>query len=312
MRLFYASDIHGSEQCFRKFLGAARFYGAEVLVLGGDITGKVMVPVVERESGRSEAQLLGQRQSAGTEAELEELEQRIRFNGFYPYRCSQEEYDRLQEDEQYRDEVFRRLMRDEVARWMRIAEERLGSSGVRCFVMAGNDDDWEIDEALQSSYVVNPDGRIVEVDGYQMLSCSWTNRTPWDSPREADEEELYACLAELADQLDSARPTILNLHCPPYGTPLDRAPRLTDDLRVVSKGGEAQLVPIGSTAVRRLIEERQPVLALHGHVHESRAATKIGRTVCINPGSAYSEGVIDGVVVELSRDRVKSYQLVSG
>lgn len=312
MRIYYSSDIHGSELCFRKFLAAARFYEAEVLILGGDITGKVMVPVVETEPGRFAAALLGRETKAKGEDEVAELERRIRFNGFYPYRCGLDEYRRLEEDERYEDEVFRRLMREEAARWMRLAEERLGKSGVRCFVMPGNDDDWEIDAALVSEYVVNPDGKVVELDGYQMLSSSWTNRTPWASPRETDEDDLYARLAGLAEQLDATRPAIFNLHCPPYDTPLDRAPALTEDLKVIRQGGEPKLVPVGSTAVRRLIEERQPAVALHGHVHESRAIVSIGRTVCVNPGSAYSEGVIDGAVIELGRDGVKSCQLVSG
>ena len=312
MRIYYSTDIHGSERCFRKFLGAASFYKANVLILGGDITGKVMVPVVETTPGRFQAQLLGQPAQAKDEQELGELEKRIRFNGLYPYRCSADEYRRLEQDEPYRTGVFRQLMRDEVARWMRLAEERLGGSGIRCFVMPGNDDEWAIDEALASDRVVNPDGRLVDLDGWQMISSAWTNRTPWASPREADEEDLYAKLSSLAERLDPARPAIFNLHCPPHNTPLDRAPALTADLRVVSSGGEPRLASVGSTAVRRLIEERQPALSLHGHVHESRAVARIGRTLCVNPGSAYSEGVIDGAVVELRHDRVKSCQLVSG
>lgn len=312
MKVYYASDVHGSELCFRKFLGAARFYGAEVLILGGDITGKMMVPVVEVEPGRFEAQLLGRRRRAKGGRGLEELERHVRFNGFYPYRCTSEEHARLASDARYRDEVFGRLMRDEVARWMRIAEERLGASGVRCYVMPGNDDDWEIDEALESSYVVNPDGRVLDIDGFQLLSHSWTNRTPWNSPRETDDDDLYARLVALAEKLDPERPAIFNLHCPPYDTPLDRAPALSDDLRVISEGGEPKLVPVGSTAVRRLIEEREPLVSLHGHIHEARGVVRLGRTLCVNPGSAYSEGMIDGALVELDDGQVRSCQLVSG
>lgn len=312
MRLFYTGDIHGSELLFRKFLGAAKFYEVDALVLGGDITGKVMVPIVERKPGRFEATVLGRTRKAKNEQQLEELEKHIRFNGFYPYRCSADEYERLARDEELRDATFRRLMRDEVARWVRLAEERLADSGVACLIMPGNDDEWETDEALESSYVVNPDGRVVELDGFQVLSSAWTNPTPWDSPRELPEEELWEKLAGLAAELDPERPAIFNLHCPPYDTPLDRAPALTDDLQVVTEGGEPKLVPVGSRSVRRLIEERQPVVSLHGHIHESRGVCRLGKTVCINPGSAYGEGVIDGAVIELDGDEVKSSQLVSG
>ncbi|MGZ4430483.1 MAG: metallophosphoesterase family protein [Gaiellales bacterium] len=311
MRIYYAGDVHGSEKCWRKFLNAAKFYEVDTLVMGGDITGKVMVPIVETADGRHQARVLG-RDEVVASSELDELEKRIRFNGFYPYRCDRKEYQRLESDHAYREQLFTRLMVDEVRRWIRLAEERLQGTGIRCYVMPGNDDEFAVDEALRSDYVVNPDNRVVELNGLQMLSCSWTNRTPWDSPREEDEPQLLARLEGLAAKLDPDRPAVFNLHCPPANTPLDRAPQLTEDLRVVMDGGEPRIVSVGSTAVRELIERYQPVLSLHGHIHESKGVAKIGRTTCVNPGSAYSEGVIDGAVVDLRGDKVKSCQLVTG
>jgi uncharacterized protein len=312
VRLYYAGDVHGSEKCWRKFLGAARFYEADTLIMGGDITGKLMVPIVARDDGRHEATVLGRLETV-TDDGLEELEKRVRFNGFYPYRCDRAEYERLSSDREYRDTVFTDLMVAEVARWIALAEERLAGTGIRCYVMPGNDDEFAIDGALESPTVVNPDNRVVQVDEEtQMLSCSWTNPTPWDSPREQPEDELLERLHGLAAQLEPGVNTIFNLHCPPHNTTLDRAPQLTDDLKVVLDGGEARIVPVGSTAVRALIEEIQPVLSLHGHIHESKAIAKIGKTTCVNPGSAYSEGVIDGAVVELRGRKIRSCQLVTG
>lgn len=318
MRVYYASDLHGAEKLWRKFLNAAAFYDADVLVMGGDLTGKVLVPVVERRPGRWAARLSGKEQKAKTEGQLVELEQRIRFNGFYPIRCSLEEFSLLSADESFRDQRFKKAMRAELQRWLQLAHDKLAGSGVTCFVMPGNDDEWDIDAVLESAPVpiVSCEGRVVEIDGMadgvQMLSSAWTNPTPWDSPRELPEDELAERLEKLAAELTSDRPAIFNLHCPPYDSGLDRAPQLTDDLRVVTEGGEPKMVPVGSTAVRELIERHQPLLALHGHIHESRAAVEIGRTLCVNPGSAYAEGVLDGVVVELDRDGISSYQLVSG
>ena len=312
MKLYYAGDVHGSEKCWRKFLNAARFYEVDTLVMGGDITGKVMVPIVVTGDGRHEASVLGRTETVADDG-LEELEKRIRFNGFYPYRCDRPEYERLESDTAYRDQVFTRLMVDEVERWIRLAEERLAGTGIRCFVMPGNDDEFAVDEALRSEMVVNPDNRVVRLgDEAQMLSCSWTNPTPWDSPREEDEDALLERLRGLASRLEPGVPTIFNLHCPPHGTSLDRAPQLTADLQVVKDGGEPRIVSVGSTAVRTLIEEVQPVLSLHGHIHESRAVARIGRTTCVNPGSAYAEGVIDGAVVDVRKDKVRSCQLVTG
>lgn len=312
MRLFYAGDVHGSEQCFRKFLNAARFYDAQVIILGGDITGKVMVPLVEQKPGRFVAHVFGRKKKAKRPEDVAELEKQVRFNGFYPYRCSPDEYDRLAEDARYRRQVMSRLMVDEVKRWMEIADEKLLGSDVRCLIMPGNDDEWEIDEVIGSEVVENPDGRVVRVGDYQLLSSAWSNPTPWDSPREAEEPRLYGIYEEIASQLDPELPAIFNLHVPPYGTGLDMAAELDEDFNVKKSGGQPNIIPVGSRAARELIERHSPILGLHGHIHESRYATTLGRTICINPGSNYADGVLDGAIVDLEGGEVDRYQLVSG
>jgi len=313
-RLYYASDIHGSEKLWRKFLAAPSFYGATVLIMGGDMSGKLLVPMVETSPGAWETHMFGKRQVARGEEGVEELEKRARFNGFYPYRCDPAEMERLQRDEEYRDEVFRRAMAQEVDRWMAIAHEKLGGKGIPVYVMPGNDDPWEFDEvfARAPDPVENVEGRVVRFDGLQMLSSGWANPTPWDSPREKPEDELLKTFEELGEELDPDVPAIFNLHIPPYDSTLDMAPELTDDLRVVSKGGEVSMMPVGSQAVREFIERHQPIVSLHGHIHESRGAVRIGRTVAINPGSTYGEGVLDGAIIDIGDGEVVSHQLVSG
>lgn len=312
VRLFYSSDIHGSERCWLKFLNAAQFYGAQALVMGGDLTGKMLVPLVETAEG-CRASFLGQETLARDDAELATLEKNIRFNGFYPYRCSPDEYRRLEAEPDYLDQVFRRVMVDAVRRWIALAEERLAGSGVACFVMAGNDDELALDEVLRSGNVVrNPDGCVLEWGRYQILGESWVPPTPWHSPREVSEEELERRIRAVADRLDRDRPAIFVLHSPPYRSTLDDAPKVRDDLTVATDGGQVVMTPVGSTAVRRVIEEFQPLLALHGHIHESRGAVRIGRTLCINPGSAYGEGVLHGALITLEGDRIVAHQLVSG
>jgi Icc-related predicted phosphoesterase len=313
VRIYYAGDIHGSERCWRKFLGAADFYGADVLVLGGDLTGKALVPIVQRPSGEWAAHVLGRDEIARDEEQLTELEKRIRFNGFYRYRCSEDEYRRLESDAGHRERVLTGVMCSELERWLELADDKLAGSSVRCLVMPGNDDEFDVDPVLgRAVRVENPEGRIVRVDDYQLLSSAWANPTPWDSPRELPEEELEVKLEQLAAELDPDFPAIFNLHCPPYNSGLDLAPQLTEDLRVVTKGGEQVIVPVGSRAVRALIEHHQPLLGLHGHIHESRNAVTLGRTLCLNPGSVYAEGVIDGVLVDLEGDRVVRHQFVQG
>lgn len=314
LRLYYASDIHGSEQLWRKFLGAASFYDANVLVMGGDMSGKRLVPIVETDPGRWEAAVFGKtRRITGQEA-LARLERTIRYNGFYPYQCDPAEMALLQSDDAHRDRTFRRVMVEELERWMALAHQKLAGSGVRVYVMPGNDDPWEFDDvfARAPEPVQNAEGRVVQLGGVQMLSSGWSNPTPWDSPREKTEEDLFETFEKVAEDLDLDVPAIFNLHVPPYGSTLDLAPELTEDLRVVAKGGEANMIPVGSTAVRRFIEERRPILSLHGHIHESRGVVRIGPTVAINPGSTYAEGALDGAVVDIEDGRVQSHQLVSG
>jgi Icc-related predicted phosphoesterase len=314
MRLYYAGDVHGSEKLWRKFVNAAAFYEAEVLVMGGDLTGKVLVPIVEHKPGVWVARLLGRERKAKGEDKLADLERRIRLNGFYPVRCGREEYERIEGDSQYRDRVFRITMRDELARWLNLAHDKLAGSGVRLFLMPGNDDEYDIDEVIAKAPepIVPCDGKVLPLDGVQMLSSAWANPTPWNSPRELPEDRLFDKLVELAVGLEPEIPAIFNLHCPPFDSRLDMAPQVTDDLHVVTEGGEPKLVPVGSRAVRRLIEEYRPILGLHGHIHESRGAMTLGQTLCVNPGSLYAEGVLDGVVVDISDGRVVSHQLVSG
>jgi Icc-related predicted phosphoesterase len=76
-------------------------------------------------------------------------------------------------------------------------------------------------------------------------------------------------------------------------------------------GGEVT-GPVGSTAVRAAIEEHQPLLSLHGHIHESGGAVRIGRTLAINAGSEYGEGVLRGVLVTVGGGKVLRYQATTG
>ncbi|CAB3392263.1 metallophosphoesterase family protein [Kyrpidia spormannii] len=311
MRIFYASDIHGSERCFLKFLGAAKFYGARVLILGGDITGKVVVPLIHRGTGY-EANFLGRMHRVESAEEIEALEKAIRFNGFYPVRLEPDEYEAISADELRQSELFRELVLASLRRWVELAEERLKGLGVRCFVNPGNDDEFFVDEVLgESDYVENMDGGVARIDEeHEMVVVGYSNQTPFDSPREMPEEELERHIVALAEQLETPHRAVFTLHVPPYGTGLDHAPLLRDG-QVVTRGGHTVMTPVGSTAVRRAIEQFQPLLGLHGHVHESRGARRLGKTLCINPGSEYGEGVLHGAIVNLARDKVHGYQLVT-
>jgi Icc-related predicted phosphoesterase len=312
--IFYASDLHGSEVCFKKFTNAARFYKADVLILGGDLTAKMVIPIVEFGNGIFKATLLGKKQTATNREELEDLEARINANGFYSYRCGLDELDALNSSKEKQRDIFRKAIIDSLKNWIDLAEKRLVNSGVECYIMAGNDDDPAVVDVMNASpFIVNPEGRKLKVaEEYEMVSLGFSNRTPFDSPRELDESDLYEKIVEQAGLLENPQKAIFNLHCPPYDSGLDLAPKLTPDMEMVMSAGRPVMIPVGSTSVRRAIEEFQPLLGLHGHVHESRGAARIGRTLCLNPGSEYVASVLRGVIVKLAGGRIESYQFVSG
>jgi Icc-related predicted phosphoesterase len=307
LTVYYASDIHGSDLLWRKFLGAGAFYGAGAAIMGGDLLGKAVVPIERRDDGTYRLTFLGADRMI-REDELAATESSIRFNGFYPWVAPAEEIARRRGDQ---EDLFHQVARRELQGWIDLADER--ANGNRPFVMAGNDDPWYVDELLSSARgIVFCDERVLRVGPHEMISLSYANPTPWASPRELDEDALYERLRALADQLEDPASSIFNLHVPPFDSGLDRAPKLKPDLTPVYTGGQPVPVPVGSTAVRRLIEEVQPLLALHGHIHESRGETRIGRTLALNSGSEYNTGRLHGVVVRLGLDRVISHQFVVG
>lgn len=312
LRLYYASDVHGSDVCWRKFLNAAGFYEVPVLIMGGDLCGKGLAPVV-RSNGGWRLPMAGEERHVESEEELEKLEKLVRQSGLYPRRMSEDEFGRISADERALHETFEAAMCDAVGGWMELADERLGASGATAYVMPGNDDPWAIDEVLADrAHVVACDDRVERVGDRELLSLGWANQTPWNTPRELDEDGLYERIRRLADQLEEPATAIFNIHVPPHASGLDTATELDETLKPVLVGGQPHEIPVGSTAVRQVIEDVQPALALHGHIHESRGIATIGRTVCINPGSNYGAGRIDGAVVELEGDRVRNKHLVSG
>jgi len=313
LKLVFATDFHGSEICFRKVFNLATRAKAEVVALGGDLCGKALVPIVRR-GGGYRAVVGGAEVVATTGGELEEVKGRIRANGMYPFVCEPDELEQMSRNPELVDERFRSEMVATVERWLGIAEAKLSPDQL-CVSLPGNDDDWAIDPALEASRrVPNCDGRIVDLDVLQVIGFGASNRTPWHSPREMDEHEIYTRLSTIADGLDADRPWVANVHVPPFRSTLDDAPMLDERMREVRRAGNPMVAPVGSTAVRRWLEERQPLVSLHGHIHESRSSTRIGTTLAVNPGSDYSAGVMTGAVitVDLKKRVARGPQFVSG
>ena len=313
LSLFYAGDVHGSRVCWKKFVNAAAHYPADALIMGGDLTGKALVPIVREGDGSYSAEVIGERRLARTAEELDQIQRAISTNGMYPLIVDQDEARRLAEDSARREQAFERALLDELRLWIEFADERLTGTDRRAYVIPGNDDPWSIDEVLASGTSVEACDEQVRIVGpHEMISFGYSNRTPWQTPRELEEDEIYSRLRALVDQLENPSGAIFNIHVPPRDSSLDTAYEVDEELRYVTKGGRPHEIATGSSAVRQIIEEAQPLLSLHGHIHESKGVTTIGRTVAINPGSDYGSGHLDGCLVRLAPDRVVNQYLVSG
>jgi Icc-related predicted phosphoesterase len=278
-------------------------------VLLGDLTGKVLVPLVELGSGRWETTLMGQHREIDGADELAEIKKTIENAGYYWVHQSRDEFEETRADPAKIDALFKSLVLKRIAEWLELADERLAGKPFQMFMAAGNDDWYEIDEMIEGAERVHPcDDRLVELDGHQMITSSHSNLTPWDTPRELPEDELLATLEPLCEKVTDTEHAIFNFHVPPHGYALDLAPKLDENLVMAAE----EKIHAGSTSVRYLIEKYQPLLGLHGHIHESRGAQKAGRTLLINPGSEYSEGILKGVVVMFHKGKVKDYVFTSG
>jgi len=313
-RVFFITDVHGSTRCFKKFLNAAKFYKANILVLGGDLTGKILIPIVEQGNGTSKCRFEGNELLLKSKKEVDDVVARATDAGLYTRMMNKKEFDEMSADPKSVTTAFNKAMVDRVSEWVRLAEERLGSTDVKCYISPGNDDLFDVDPVLSSSsYVINPEEKVVSIDGeHEMITLGYTNHTPWNSPREVGEDELGNKIERMAAGIRNMKTAIFNIHVPPIDTPIDKAPMVDKDLKVVVKSGQVQMTSAGSSACRAAVERHQPMLGIHGHIHESHGFVMIGRTLCANPGSDYGEGVLRGFLTEIDGDQINSHMLTTG
>lgn len=301
LRIFFATDLHGSNVCFRKFLAAAKVYEANVLLLGGDFAGKGLVPVLRDRDGSLRTEIDGNEVSVAA-GEWDRLAADINRRGFYAAQLEPGEVAGLREDSGALDRLFRSEIAAQAKRWCQLAAERLDPA-VRCIITPGNDDPVDADPVYAADERVEfPSGTVCDLGPVAMASLGVVPFTPWHTERECSEEDLAKLIAEMLDALPAGRECIMNFHCPPYATGLDDAPELDATLKPVIRGGRPSIVPVGSHAVRDAIKKYQPVVSLHGHIHESRGVQRLGRTLSVNPGSDYSAGVLRGAVVDIAED----------
>jgi Icc-related predicted phosphoesterase len=319
LRIFFATDVHGSERTYRKFVNSGKFYKVDALIMGGDIEGKFLVPIIDEGGGHYRVTLQEELSHLNGDDELNGFKERIETLGFYYVVVGEDEIRAMQEDQSLVDAAFKKEAHARLERWIALADERLAGTDVKMYVTGGNDDPQELIDVLegaQSEYVINCEGRIVMLDdAYPMANCGYSNPTPWDTPRETDEETLEKYLEESVEGIDDFTSAIFNFHVPPYDTTLDDCPKLdwsTDPPTPIVIAGVPQSAPAGSHAVRHVVERHQPLLQLCGHIHESRGLVKVKRTTVVNPGSEYGEGILRGCILTLEPGKVVGYQMTSG
>jgi uncharacterized protein len=306
LKLFFVSDIHGSETCFRKLVNAGKFYGVDVLIMGGDLAGKELVPIVD-----STARFRGSDFKFKNDGELHDFERRVAAVGGYTLETDEAFVERLKTEPGLAEDTLRARIVERTEQWVALAAERLDGTGIRLLLGLGNDDFEQLIPILDHGPVAYAKDGTTDLGDFDLVSLGWSNPTPWHTNRECSEEELRDKLAAAINGADPAT-TIFNIHVPPYDCGLDLVPRLDDSLQIQLVGGQPDMVPVGSTAVAEAIAEHQPVLSLHGHVHQGRGSTRIGRTVVVNPGSEYDDASLLGALIEVKPNKVKRCQLVAG
>jgi hypothetical protein len=312
MKLYFATDVHGSEICWKKFLAASKFYEVDTLILGGDMTGKAIIPIIAQGNDEYKVTLLEQVTILQGKDEVDRMVQTIQNRGYYPYVTDPDEVQAISSIPGKTDELFLEQVINTIQRWMDYADAKLSGTGIRCIVCPGNDDIFEIDAVIASSKCVRSmEGQIVELDDHhEMVNSGWTNPTPWNTHREESEEALLTRLEGIISKVRNPTQAVFNLHAPPYGSGLDEAPELTKDMRLAYAG--RSMMPVGSRSVMSVIDKYQPLLGLHGHIHEGKGTRKYKKTLCINPGSMYEQGMLNGAVIELKSQKVGNYLLTTG
>jgi uncharacterized protein len=311
LRILFSTDLHGSDVVFRKFLNAITVYEANVAILGGDLTGKRLAPVVHN-AGGFDVTVLGEELRARTEEDLAPILERIRTLGQYPIVVSEDELEAMRDDPGIVERHFVEECQHQVGDWMQRAAERLAPLEIPFYVTGGNDDYMSIESVLdEAEWIINAEGHVLELGpGVQIISTGYGNPTPWQCPRDVSEDELAERIEAMARNLDPSARTVFNLHVPPYGSGLDRCPKLDTSVEPPRPVTGVE-ISAGSTAVADALRRHEPMLSLHGHIHESAGIQEIGPTIAINPGSEYGEGILRSAVIDIDGERVSPQLLTA-
>jgi len=311
-KILFATDMHGSEGTWKKFLNASAMLKVNIAICGGDLTGKMVVPIIERSDGKYSYYLMGKTYTIDS-TQLEKAFKDVRGIGYYPCQTTESQYEEMRQNPAKVDEVFHNCMTTTLKNWFDIIRQKVPSE-TQIIVCPGNDDRTLVDDVIREHKdVINAEGKVINIDDtHEMISTGWVNPSPWNTAREEEDDKLEVRLEKYISQVKDKGSAIFNLHAPPFESKLDEAPLLDKNLNPIIQGGRVVMVPVGSKAVKKMIEKYQPLLGLHGHIHESSGSIKIGKTYCVNPGSEYAEGILRAFLIELKGNEILRLQRIEG
>ncbi len=313
--VFFSTDVHGASSIWKKWLNAPTIYDVDILMLCGDLTGKVLIPIIDQADGTHKVFYSGKNLTVQTEHEIAVIEEKLANVGVYSIRCNLDKIEQLKSDQGEVEAIIKEKAKDRLIEWLELLTKKIDLNKVKVIVMPGNDDDYGIDPVIRfysDKGVIWCLDNVIELGSLELISLAHVNPTPWDTAREANEKQIAEMINNLVKKLSNPRNAIFNFHAPPFNTRIDLAPQLDKNKKPVTSGGQICNTHAGSKSVRKAIENFQPLLGLHGHIHEAAGVDIIQDTICINPGSEHSEGILHGYVIRIFNNMVENYWRVEG
>jgi Icc-related predicted phosphoesterase len=182
-RIYFAADVHGSEEIWRKWITAMDYYKPNILILAGDLTGKAVCPIVASSNGVHECNVFGRKWVLKTDKELQDMIRKLEFVGHYPFVCTLDQFNEISANWA---KVGKKLIQEQMAirmkRWLDLLAEKINSKLDKCIVMPGNDDEFVIDPVIKSYEdrgITYPLGNVIDLGyNYEMISLDYVNSTP--------------------------------------------------------------------------------------------------------------------------------------
>ena len=258
-RCFFTSDLHGRTHRYLRLFAAIQDEQPEIVFLGGDLLPNAFSHVMDdRLSADFIADFLA--------VELEKLKNSL--SAAYPRFLAILGND----DPQAEEPAIHELEQSGLLEYLHGQPTRIGSYHVFGYPFTPPSPfqlkDWERYDVSRHVDV----GAVSPEEGYRTVPIP-------------EEVIRYSTIAEDLDNLVEDTPldqAVFLFHAPPYQSKLDRA-----DLDGKTIDHAPLDVHVGSIAIRRFIQEKQPYLTMHGHIHESPRLTgswrdQIGKTICLS------------------------------